>query len=87
MKFTLETKAEQFAKLPSVKWLFLYISLQVNIFNCSGFGFTYNCVSFSRVRKSERIERKFKTQNPNPKYEGFFPGVVKVQGHGVFQIG
>ena len=22
-----------------------------------------------------------------PKYEGFFPGVVKVQGHGVFQIG
>ena len=44
-------------------------------------------VSFSRKRKSERIESKFKTQNPNPKYEGFFSGVVKVQGHGVFQIG
>ena len=42
----------------------LGISLQV-VNNCSAFGSTYFCVSFSRERKSERIERKFKTQNPN----------------------
>ena len=40
------------------------ISLQV-IYNCSAFGSSYFWVSFSRERKSERIDRKFKTQNPN----------------------
>ena len=25
----------------------------------------FECISFSGERKSERIERKFKTQNPN----------------------
>ena len=47
----------------------------------------YTIFTIAQVLASERIERKFKTENPNPKYEGFFPGVVKVQGHGVFQIG
>ena len=48
--------------LPSYKWLFLH-----KFFNCSAFGCSYFCVSFSHKRKSERIERKFKTQNPNPR--------------------
>ena len=38
--------------------------LQV-IYNSSAFGSTCFCVSFSTERKFERIERKFKTQNPN----------------------
>ena len=32
--------------------------------NCSAFGASHFWVSFSHGRKSERIERKFKTQNP-----------------------
>ena len=40
------------------------LSLHV-IYNCSAFGFSYFCISFSFERKSERIERNFKTQNPN----------------------
>ena len=32
--------------------------------NCSAFGSSYFCANFSRERKSERIDRKFKTQNP-----------------------
>ena len=43
---------------------FFCIILQI-INNCSAFGTTYFWVSFSRERKSERIERKFKAQNPN----------------------
>ena len=39
------------------------ICLQV-VYICSAFGTTYFCVSFSCERKSEMIERKFKTQNP-----------------------
>ena len=35
------------------------------IYNCAAFGSTYFCASFSRERKPERIEIKFKTQNPN----------------------
>jgi hypothetical protein len=34
--------------------------------NCSAFGSSHLCVSFSHERKSERIEKKFETQNPNP---------------------
>ena len=37
------------------------LSLQL-VYNCSAFGANF-CVSFSRERRSERIERKFKTQN------------------------
>ena len=76
----LETKAEQFSKLqfwndkidhntnfvllvlPSVKRLFFYNStsyLQLLSF------WRYFLCQFLRERKSERIERKFKTQNPN----------------------
>ena len=40
------------------------ISSQV-IYNCSAFGSSDFCVSFSRERKSERNERKLERQNPN----------------------
>ena len=40
------------------------LSLQV-VYNCSAFVSIYFCCSFSRERKSERIERKFQTENPN----------------------
>ena len=33
--------------------------------NCSAFGSSHFFVSFSHVRKSEKILRKFKTQNPS----------------------
>ena len=50
-----------FAKLTSAKCLFLYkVTSFLN--DCSAFGSSYSCVSFS-----ERIERKFKTQNLNPR--------------------
>ena len=39
-------------------------TLQV-INNCSGFGSSYFCVSSSHERKFERMERKFRTQNPS----------------------
>ena len=58
-----------FAKLPSAKLLFLY-EFKSYIYNCSAFGFSYFFASFSPVRKSEIIERKFKTQNPNPSPSG-----------------
>ena len=32
--------------------------------NCSAFGASHFCVSFSHGRNSERIKRKFETQNP-----------------------
>ena len=51
------------AKTPSAKWLYC-ISWQV-IYNFSAFVSSYFRVSFSRERKTKRIERKFKTQNPN----------------------
>ena len=39
----------------------------INLANCSAFCSSYICVRFSREKKkSERIERKLKTQNPNP---------------------
>ena len=34
---------------------------------CLAFGSSYFYVSFSRDKKTERIERKFKTQNSNPR--------------------
>ena len=37
----------------------------VVINNCSAFGSSYFCFSFFIEKKSERIERKLKTQNPN----------------------
>ena len=40
------------------------ITLQV-IYNCSGFGSSYFCISSSHERKLERIERKFRTHNPS----------------------
>ena len=43
---------------------FVYLSLQV-IYNCLAFGSSYFCVNFSREIKSERVKRKFETQNPN----------------------
>ena len=61
--------AEQFAKTRfltnkidqnGAKWLFFFISLQV-IYNCSAFGTSYFCVSFSFDGKFERIEGKIKT--------------------------
>ena len=55
-------QSTNFAKLPCAKWLFLY-KLQV-IYNYSAFGCIYFCISFSHERKCERIERKYKTQNP-----------------------
>ena len=42
------------------------INLRV-IYNYSAFGSSYFYVSFSRDKKTERIERKFKTQNSNPR--------------------
>ena len=42
--------------LPFMKWFFV---------NCSAFCSCHFCVSFSGDRLSERIEGKFKTQNPN----------------------
>ena len=74
----LQPKAEQFAKIQFLndkihqntdfaKWLFLYIVYVIctirPVYNCSAFGSSYLCVSFSLERKSERIERKLKTQN------------------------
>ena len=38
-------------------------NLQV-IYYYNAFGSSYLCISFSHERKSERIERKLKTQNP-----------------------
>jgi hypothetical protein len=54
-------KSDQNTKVPNG---YFCISFQV-IYNFSAFGSTYFCVSFSHERKSEMIERKFKTQNPN----------------------
>ena len=54
-------KNNNFDKLPRAKWL-LCINLNF-IYNCSAFGSSQFCVSFSRERKFERIQRKFKTQN------------------------
>ena len=54
----LKFKIRHIDELPS------YMNLQV-LYNCSAFSCSYFCVSFSRQRKSERTERKFKTQNPN----------------------
>ena len=51
-----------FAKLQMPDCYFC-TSLQV-VYNCSGFGCSYFCVTFSHERNSELIERKFKTQNP-----------------------
>ena len=57
-----------FEKLPSAKWLFFYKF--PSHFYCSAFGSCHFCVS-SRERKSERIERKLKTQNPNQRLLNF----------------
>ena len=43
------------------------------IYNCSAIDSCYFCISFSHERKSERIERKFKTQNPNPSWQKWNP--------------
>ena len=48
-----------------------YFCIQV-IYNCPAFGSSYFCVSFSQERKSKRIERKFKTQNPCPSVPSSF---------------
>ena len=68
-----EPKAEQFTKLKFLSYEidentkcqepngYFCASLRV-IYNCSAFGSSYFCVSFSGERKSEGIERKFKTQ-------------------------
>ena len=53
-----------FAILPSDKCGFFSVSLKV-IYNCSAFGSSYFFVSFSGERKSERIKRKYKSQNPS----------------------
>ena len=42
-------------------------SLQI-IYNCSVFESSYCCISFSRERKYERIEKKFKRQNSIPSF-------------------
>ena len=51
-----------FAKFPGHKGYFC-TDLKV-IYYCKAFGSRYLCISFSHERKFERIERKFKTQNP-----------------------
>ena len=51
-----------FAKFQGHKGYFL-TNVKV-IYYYKAFGSRYFCISFSHERKSERIERKFKTQNP-----------------------
>ena len=57
---------DQNTNLAKISICYFWTSLQ-NIYNGSAFGYSYFCVGFSPERKSERIERKFKKQNPNPK--------------------
>ena len=72
--FLLESKAEKFAKLQflsnkidqntnllkyKVPNGYFCMNLHV-IYNCSAFGSSHFCVSFSRGRKSKRIERNLK---------------------------
>ena len=40
--------------------------MPVRFANCSAFKNCHSCINFSHERKSERIERKFETQNSNP---------------------
>ena len=56
-------------QIESVLWWRAYGILLFKIWsfeNCPAFGACHFCVSLCRGRKSERIERRFKTQNPNP---------------------
>ena len=61
-----------FAKLPSAKWLFVFVvckCYQSRIEVTYAKLLSFFVFSFSSERKFERIERKFKTQNPNPQWE------------------
>ena len=49
-----------FAKLPNANWQVVYNY----ICTYSAFGCSYFCVSFFHEKKSERIERRSKAQNP-----------------------